>query len=154
MSRNTFFCTVVLIHTYFQQYNMNNLLLSLLVPSKLQCLHFSSWDTNKEWMVDLPKGEDVRALCLGQGWAAVATSKLMLRLFSIGGVQREVFSLPGPVVCMTGHGEQLLIVYHRGTHSFNFYRSSCYCLNYIISSCIHTWSTCHIKETFQWAVCW
>lgn len=65
-------------------------------------------------MVDLPKGEDVKALCLGQGWAAVATSALMLRLFSIGGVQREMFSLPGSVVCMAGHGEQLLIVYHRG----------------------------------------
>ncbi|XP_057707221.1 WD repeat and HMG-box DNA-binding protein 1 [Corythoichthys intestinalis] len=85
------------------------------LASKLHCLHFSSWDTNKEWMVDLPKGEDARALCLGQGWAAVATSTLMVRLFSIGGVQREIFSLPGAVVCMAGHGEQLLIVYHRGT---------------------------------------
>ncbi|XP_056881392.1 WD repeat and HMG-box DNA-binding protein 1 [Takifugu flavidus] len=85
------------------------------LASKLQCLHFSSWDTNKEWMVDLPEGEDAKALCLGQGWAAVATSSLMLRLFSIGGVQREIFSLPGPVVCMVGHGEQLLIVYHRAT---------------------------------------
>uniref|UniRef100_A0A3Q3BE19 WD repeat and HMG-box DNA-binding protein 1 n=1 Tax=Kryptolebias marmoratus TaxID=37003 RepID=A0A3Q3BE19_KRYMA len=85
------------------------------LASKLQCLHFSSWDTNKEWMVDLPKGEDVKALCLGQGWAAVATSALMLRLFSIGGVQRQLFSLPGPVVCMSGHGEQLLVVYHRAT---------------------------------------
>ncbi|XP_076594786.1 WD repeat and HMG-box DNA-binding protein 1 isoform X2 [Chaetodon auriga] len=85
------------------------------LASKLQCLHFSSWDTNKEWMVDLPPGEDVRALCLGQGWAAVATSSLTLRLFSIGGVQRELFSLPGPVVCMAAHGEQLLIVYHRAT---------------------------------------
>lgn len=65
-------------------------------------------------MVDLPKGEDARALCLGQGWAAVGTSALTLRLFSIGGVQREIFSLPGPVVCMAGHGEQLLIVCHRG----------------------------------------
>ncbi|CAJ1050041.1 WD repeat and HMG-box DNA-binding protein 1 isoform X2 [Xyrichtys novacula] len=85
------------------------------LASKLQCLHFSSWDTNKEWMVDLPHGEDARALCLGQGWAAVATSALMLRLFSVGGVQKEVFSLPGGVVCMSGHGEQLLIVYHRAT---------------------------------------
>ncbi|XP_030644829.1 WD repeat and HMG-box DNA-binding protein 1 [Chanos chanos] len=83
--------------------------------SKLQCLHFSSWDTNKEWMVDLPKGEDIKALCLGQGWAAVATSGLLIRLFSIGGVQKEIFSLPGPVVCMAGHGEQLLVSYHRGT---------------------------------------
>ncbi|XP_036448689.1 WD repeat and HMG-box DNA-binding protein 1 isoform X1 [Colossoma macropomum] len=85
------------------------------LASKLQCLHFSSWDTNKEWMVDLPKGEDVQALCLGHGWAAVGTSAMLLRVFSIGGVQREIFSLPGPVVCLAGHGEQLLIVYHRGT---------------------------------------
>ncbi|XP_026098358.1 WD repeat and HMG-box DNA-binding protein 1 [Carassius auratus] len=85
------------------------------LASKIQCLHFSCWDTHKDWIVDLPKGEDVRALCLGQGWAAVATSALMVRLFSIGGVQKEIFSLPGAVVCMAGHGEQLLIVYHRGT---------------------------------------
>ncbi|KAK2878995.1 hypothetical protein Q8A67_019786 [Cirrhinus molitorella] len=85
------------------------------LASKIQCLHFSCWDTHKDWIVDLPKGEDVRALCLGQGWAAVATSALMVRLFSIGGVQKEIFSLPGAVVCLAGHGEQLLIVYHRGT---------------------------------------
>lgn len=66
--------------------------------------------------MDLPKGEDARALCLGQGWAAVATSALMVRLFSVGGLQKEMFSLPGAVVCMAGHGEQLLIAYHRGSY--------------------------------------
>ncbi|KAM9409995.1 WD repeat and HMG-box DNA-binding protein 1 isoform 2-T2 [Pholidichthys leucotaenia] len=85
------------------------------LASKLQCIHFSSWDTVKEWMVDLPKGEDVKALCLGEGWVAVATSALMVRLFSIGGLQKEIFSLAGPVVCMAAHGDQLLIVYHRAT---------------------------------------
>ncbi|CAL8379256.1 unnamed protein product [Arctogadus glacialis] len=85
------------------------------LASKLQCLHFSSWDANKEWIVDLPAGEDVRALVLGQGWAAVATSARTLRLFTVGGVQKEIFSLPGHVVSMAAHGEQLLVVYHRGT---------------------------------------
>ncbi|XP_068169081.1 WD repeat and HMG-box DNA-binding protein 1 [Antennarius striatus] len=85
------------------------------LASKLQCLHFSSWDTCKEWTVDLPPGEDAQALCLGRGWGAVATSALMLRLFSVGGLQRGVFSLPGPPVCVAAHGEQLAIVYHRGT---------------------------------------
>ncbi|XP_075387453.1 WD repeat and HMG-box DNA-binding protein 1 [Tenrec ecaudatus] len=85
------------------------------LASKLHCLHFSSWDSNKEWMVDMPANEDIEALCLGQGWAAAATSALLLRLFTIGGVQKEVFSLPGPVVAMAGHGEQLVITYHRGT---------------------------------------
>ncbi|XP_004681910.1 PREDICTED: WD repeat and HMG-box DNA-binding protein 1 [Condylura cristata] len=85
------------------------------LTSKLHCLHFSSWDSSKEWIVDMPQNEDIEAICLGHGWAAAATSVLLLRLFSIGGVQKEIFSLPGPVVSMAGHGEQLLIVYHRGT---------------------------------------
>ncbi|XP_056403051.1 WD repeat and HMG-box DNA-binding protein 1 [Hyla sarda] len=85
------------------------------LASKLQCLHFSSWDNSKEWMVDMPKGEDIQAVCLGQGWVACATSALLVRIFTVGGVQKEIFSLLGPVVCMAGHGEQLLIVYHRGT---------------------------------------
>ena len=73
--------------------------------------------------MDLPKGEDVRAVCLGQGWAAAATSALTLRLFSIGGVQKELFSLPGQVVSMAAHGEQLLIVYHRGRLSHSLTHS-------------------------------
>uniref|UniRef100_A0A8D2B0B3 WD repeat and HMG-box DNA-binding protein 1 n=1 Tax=Sciurus vulgaris TaxID=55149 RepID=A0A8D2B0B3_SCIVU len=85
------------------------------LASKLHCLHFSSWDSSKEWIVDMPQNEDIEAICLGQGWAAAATSALLLRLFTIGGVQKEIFSLPGPVVSMAGHGEQLFIIYHRGT---------------------------------------
>ncbi|KAG8561603.1 hypothetical protein GDO81_015408 [Engystomops pustulosus] len=85
------------------------------LASKLQCLHFSSWDNSKEWMVDMPKGEDIQAVCLGQGWVACATTAFLVRVFTVGGVQKEIFSLLGPVVCMAGHGEQLLIVYHRAT---------------------------------------
>ncbi|KAF1497333.1 WD repeat and HMG-box DNA-binding protein 1, partial [Eudyptula minor novaehollandiae] len=85
------------------------------LASKLHCIHFSSWDANKEWTVDMPKDEDVEAICLGQGWAACATSALLVRVFTVGGVQKEIFSLPGPVVSMAGHGEQLIIIYHRGT---------------------------------------
>ncbi|XP_066854705.1 WD repeat and HMG-box DNA-binding protein 1 [Anser cygnoides] len=85
------------------------------LASKLHCIHFSSWDTNKEWTVDMPKDEDIEAICLGQGWAACATSALLVRLFTAGGVQKEIFSLPGPVVSMAGHGEQLMVIYHRGT---------------------------------------
>uniref|UniRef100_A0A5F9D0B1 WD repeat and HMG-box DNA-binding protein 1 n=1 Tax=Oryctolagus cuniculus TaxID=9986 RepID=A0A5F9D0B1_RABIT len=85
------------------------------LASKLHCLHFSSWDSSKEWIVDMPQNEDIEAICLGHGWVAAATSALLLRLFTIGGVQKEIFSLLGPVVSMAGHGEQLFIVYHRGT---------------------------------------
>ncbi|OWK54297.1 WD repeat and HMG-box DNA-binding protein 1 [Lonchura striata] len=83
--------------------------------SKLHCIHFGSWDANKEWTVDMPKDEEIEAICLGQGWAACATTALLVRVFTVGGVQKEIFSLPGPVVSMAGHGEQLMIIYHRGT---------------------------------------
>ena len=63
----------------------------------------------------MPKDEDIEAVCLGQGWAACATSALLVRVFTVGGVQKEIFSLPGPVVSMAGHGEQLMIMYHRGS---------------------------------------
>uniref|UniRef100_A0A8B9PAV2 WD repeat and HMG-box DNA-binding protein 1 n=1 Tax=Apteryx owenii TaxID=8824 RepID=A0A8B9PAV2_APTOW len=85
------------------------------LASKLHCIHFGSWDANKEWTVDMPEDEDIEAICLGQGWAACATSALLVRVFTVGGVQKEIFSLPGPVVSMAGHGEQLMIIYHRGT---------------------------------------
>ncbi|KAL8168703.1 UNVERIFIED_CONTAM: WD repeat and HMG-box DNA binding-domain containing protein 1 [Gekko kuhli] len=83
--------------------------------SKLHCIHFNSWDSNKEWTVDMLADEDIEAICLGQGWAACATSALLLRVFTVGGVQKEIFSLPGPAVSMAGHGEQLLVIFHRGT---------------------------------------
>ncbi|XP_011243314.1 WD repeat and HMG-box DNA-binding protein 1 isoform X1 [Mus musculus] len=99
------------------------------LASKLHCLHFSSWDSSKEWMVDMPQNEDIEAICLGLGWAAAATTALLLRLFTIGGVQKEVFCLPGPVVSMAGHGEQLCIVYHRA---------------WVLNAQMHTWNgACH-----------
>ncbi|NXY45841.1 WDHD1 protein, partial [Ceuthmochares aereus] len=89
------------------------------LASKLHCIHFTSWDANKEWTVDMLKDEDIEAICLGQGWAACATSALLVRVFTVGGVQKEIFSLPGPVVSMAGHGEQLMIIYHRGSTGFD-----------------------------------
>ncbi|XP_053127848.1 WD repeat and HMG-box DNA-binding protein 1 isoform X2 [Hemicordylus capensis] len=85
------------------------------LSSKLYCIHFNSWDSNKEWTVDMLPDEEVEAIGLGQGWAACATSSRLLRVFTTGGVQKEIFSLPGPVVSMAGHGEQLLLVFHKGT---------------------------------------
>ncbi|XP_064600556.1 WD repeat and HMG-box DNA-binding protein 1-like [Liolophura sinensis] len=85
------------------------------VPSKLFCMHFASWDNSKDWSVTMPDGENIEALCLGGGWIAVATDQRNVRLLSVGGVQRELFSIPGPVVSLAGHHDQLLVVFHRGT---------------------------------------
>ncbi|XP_052767188.1 WD repeat and HMG-box DNA-binding protein 1-like [Mya arenaria] len=82
-------------------------------PSKLTCMHFSSWDNTKEWSLPLPDGEEALALCLGEGWVAVATDRRNVRILTVAGIQKEMFTIPGPVVCMAGHTSQLMIVYHR-----------------------------------------
>ena len=50
----------------------------------------------------------------------MATSKQMLRLFMVGGVQQEVISLPGRVVTVVGWGGRLAVVYQTGLgNSYN-----------------------------------
>ena len=56
----------------------------------------------------------VQAVAVGSNWAAVVTNQDLLRIFTIGGLQTALVSLPGPVVCMSGHGSQLIVVYHNG----------------------------------------
>ena len=56
----------------------------------------------------------LQALCMGEGWIAVATDQQHVRLFSLGGIQREMFSLAGPIVSMAGHTHQLIMAYHQG----------------------------------------
>ncbi|XP_046384284.1 WD repeat and HMG-box DNA-binding protein 1 [Ischnura elegans] len=83
-------------------------------PSKLVCVLMNSWDGSKEWNMDMPEGEEVVAVGAGAGWAAVATNSYSLRFFTIGGCQREVMSIPGQVVCLTGHEHFLVVVFHGG----------------------------------------
>jgi len=81
-------------------------------PSKLVCVHFGSWDNSKEWTITMPEGESIQAVATGSSFVAVATNKRFLRVFTIGGVQRDILSLPGPVVCMSGHKDQLMVAFH------------------------------------------
>jgi len=53
-------------------------------------------------------------LCLGEDWLAVATDRRHVRIFSISGIQKQIFSLPGPVVTMAAHRDMLIVVYHNG----------------------------------------
>eukprot|EP00794_Sanderia_malayensis_P017651 gene17651-19406_t len=85
------------------------------VPSKLVCLHFGTWDSNKEWTASMPKGEDIKSIAVNQSYIAVATSANIVRIFTVGGLQFNLFNIPGPVVSMAMCDTQLLIVYHQGT---------------------------------------
>ena len=51
---------------------------------------------------------------MSENWLAVATNKYLVRVFTIGGVQRHLISIPGPVVSMAMHGGQLLVAFHTG----------------------------------------
>ena len=80
--------------------------------SQLQCLHFSTWDSgNKEWSVSLQAKESATGLSLGNGWVAVATDKQLLRVFSLGGIQRDVISVAGVIVGVAGWRSHLAIIY-------------------------------------------
>lgn len=96
----------------------------------------------------MPKDEDIEAICLGQGWAACATSALLVRLFTVGGVQKEIFCLPGPVVSMAGHGEQLMVIYHRGISPFCpfFFKKNYFTyLFFSLNLCFHSLSVTGFK---------
>jgi chromosome transmission fidelity protein 4 len=45
---------------------------------------------------------------------AAATDRRQLRIFSVNGFQREVISLPGPIVALAGQGPYLAAAVHLG----------------------------------------
>lgn len=74
----------------------------------------NAWDGSKEWIMQLPDGEDALAVVASGGWIAVATDTRMLRIYTVAGTQREIISLPGPVVCLAAKNDKLAAVFHTG----------------------------------------
>lgn len=84
-------------------------------PSKLVVVVLQGWGSgNKEWSIDLPEGEEAQCVAVGTTFVAVATDRRNLRIFMIGGTQREIIAIPGPVVAMNGFNNHLLVTYHSG----------------------------------------
>ena len=71
------------------------------------------WDKNKEWTSELPKNEFAECVCATSAWVAVATTERFVRIFTIGGAQLHLVSIPGPVVTISSNQEQLFYTYHR-----------------------------------------
>ena len=67
------------------------------------------------WHITITSIGPFQAITIGEGWLAACTDKRIVRLYTVGGVQKEIFNLPGPVVCMAANGSQLMVVYHNGT---------------------------------------
>ncbi|GMP33197.1 hypothetical protein CsSME_00006625 [Camellia sinensis var. sinensis] len=70
---------------------------------------FSSWANNSEWSMRFEE-EEVKVVALGTAWVAAVTSLNFLRIFSEGGLQRNVLSLDGPVVTASGFRDELAVV--------------------------------------------
>lgn len=58
-------------------------------PSMLNFRHLESWAANADWTLALPDGEDALAVAAGRSFCAVATSRGLLRLFSLAGEDPE-----------------------------------------------------------------
>lgn len=68
---------------------------------------------DKNWNISLPTGERVLGCACGEGWAAVATSTNLVRIFSSSGLQTYMFCLEGDPVTIVGRGRFLCMIYHR-----------------------------------------
>jgi len=82
--------------------------------SKLVVQMLQSSDSTREWLVDLLPGEESVAVAAGLGFVAVGTNEGCVRLFCIGGTQRDVLSVGGQIVSMAAQGKQLMVVYLTG----------------------------------------
>ncbi|KAL6995003.1 hypothetical protein U1Q18_005137 [Sarracenia purpurea var. burkii] len=84
--------------------------------STLMYRPFSSWANNSElmqlqWSMRFEE-EEVKVVALGTAWVAAITSLNFLRIFSEGGLQKNVLSLDGPVVTASGFRDELAVVTH------------------------------------------
>ncbi|XP_068626537.1 WD repeat and HMG-box DNA-binding protein 1 isoform X2 [Battus philenor] len=80
-------------------------------PSKLVCI--SLVGSSKEWSVSMPDTEEILCVVATSGLVACATNARLLRLFTPMGTQRQVISLPGPVVTLAGFNTSVFVVYHK-----------------------------------------
>ena len=72
----------------------------------------------------LTSKESITSVAVGNGWIAIATNKRMLQLFSVGGVQRELISIPGQPITLAGWGGRLAIIYQSGPCKIDIWQSS------------------------------
>ena len=78
----------------------------------LSCVHFDREHEENEWLIHMPKGEQIKAICLGDQFVAVATSARNIRFYSLNSTQHQLISIPGPIQCLVASNRTLVAVYH------------------------------------------
>jgi len=103
---------------YDKSFILHDYLFTEIFISKLVCILLNSWDGQREWSAELPDGEEICGIAVTASWVAVATSMQFLRLFTLSGGQREIVTIPGPIVAINGSRDRLVVVHHCGTRMF------------------------------------
>ncbi|KAI8878293.1 WD40 repeat-like protein, partial [Backusella circina FSU 941] len=80
------------------------------IGSTLYYRPLNSWGNITEWTHYMPIGEEITNIAINGTSVVVATSAGFIRIFSLSGVQKHIFSLSN-VVSMSGNADLLLIVY-------------------------------------------
>ena len=83
-------------------------------PSTVMFRPFESWAADAGWDLQLPEGVSFSGIAVGRSWIAATTSHNELHVFSLGGMQTFVMTLPGQAVSIAAYEENLAIVWHDG----------------------------------------
>lgn len=84
-------------------------------PSTLVFRPFDSWATNTDWTFGLPKREEAIGTAVGDRYCVVGNNLRMIRVFTMAGLQVNVISMPGDIVCVFAEGDIFGVVYHSGS---------------------------------------
>nr|CAD2179563.1 unnamed protein product [Meloidogyne enterolobii] len=77
--------------------------------------HVTCWDHDaRQWTQTMDEGEQIEGLCIGKNFIAIATNLRFLRIFTSGGTQRFVFSIPGYFHTICAHESKLAVAYATG----------------------------------------
>ncbi|KAK4875420.1 hypothetical protein RN001_011842 [Aquatica leii] len=99
----------------FHGYNMGSLSTAALVLANSNLLAAIPLGAgSKEWNLNIPEEEEEEIVCVAcsDNLVCFGTSVNFIRVFSIYGTQKSVFSIPGPLVCISARGNMLLTAYH------------------------------------------
>ena len=81
--------------------------------SSLYYLPFSSWAPKSEWRAELEAPEGVSAITCADKYLIVATDLLYVRIYSSGGLQLFLFSIPEPIVSLAAEANILFLIFGR-----------------------------------------
>ncbi|ORX33707.1 WD40 repeat-like protein [Piromyces finnis] len=75
-----------------------------------------TWATESDWYLEMNDDENIKVVALTNKGVVAATDKKYIRFFTFSGFQKQILSIKGKIVSMSGNSlnNQLFIVYHNG----------------------------------------